>query len=87
MTMTTIPIGMLLAATIFAVMLAIEVGYRLGKAAHRYAEKEKVPPVSSMAGAILGLVASEATLVPSQDIATSFPSFAQLLQRLGAPVS
>jgi 3-phosphoshikimate 1-carboxyvinyltransferase len=41
----------------------------------------------AMAGAILGLVASEATLVPSQDIATSFPSFAQLLQRLGAPVS
>jgi 5-enolpyruvylshikimate-3-phosphate synthase len=40
-----------------------------------------------MAGAILGLVASEATLVPSQDIATSFPSFAQLLQRLGALVS
>jgi 3-phosphoshikimate 1-carboxyvinyltransferase len=41
----------------------------------------------AMAGAILGLVASEATLVPSQDIATSFPSFSQLLQGLGAPVS
>ena len=41
----------------------------------------------AMAGAILGLVASEATLVPSQDIATSFPNFAQLLQGLGAPVS
>ena len=40
----------------------------------------------AMAGAILGLVAVEATLVPSQDIATSFPSFAQLLQGLGAPV-
>ena len=41
----------------------------------------------AMAGAILGLVAVEASEVPSQDIATSFPSFAQLLQVLGAPVS
>jgi 3-phosphoshikimate 1-carboxyvinyltransferase len=41
----------------------------------------------AMAGAILGLVAADATEVPSQDIATSFPSFAQLLQELGAPVS
>jgi 3-phosphoshikimate 1-carboxyvinyltransferase len=40
----------------------------------------------AMAGAILGLVAAEATEVPSQDIATSFPSFAQLLQELGASV-
>jgi 3-phosphoshikimate 1-carboxyvinyltransferase len=41
----------------------------------------------AMAGAILGLVADDATEVPSQDIATSFPSFAQLLRVLGAPVS
>jgi 3-phosphoshikimate 1-carboxyvinyltransferase len=41
----------------------------------------------AMAGAILGLVADDATEVPSQDIATSFPSFARLLQVLGAPVS
>jgi 5-enolpyruvylshikimate-3-phosphate synthase len=41
----------------------------------------------AMAGAILGLVAVDATEVPSQDIATSFPSFARLLQVLGAPVS
>ena len=41
----------------------------------------------AMAGVILGLVAGDATEVPSQDIATSFPSFAQLLQELGAPVS
>jgi 3-phosphoshikimate 1-carboxyvinyltransferase len=40
----------------------------------------------AMAGAILGLVAADATEVPSQDIATSFPSFAQLLQVLGASV-
>ena len=41
----------------------------------------------AMAGAVLGLVAVDATEVPSQDIATSFPSFAHLLQVLGAPVS
>jgi len=41
----------------------------------------------AMAGAILGLVATDATLVPSQEIATSFPNFGQLLQILGAPVS
>jgi 3-phosphoshikimate 1-carboxyvinyltransferase len=40
----------------------------------------------AMAGVILGLVAADATEVPSQDIATSFPSFAQLLQELGASV-
>jgi 3-phosphoshikimate 1-carboxyvinyltransferase len=40
----------------------------------------------AMAGAILGLVAADATEVPSQDIATSFPSFARLLQELGAMV-
>ena len=40
----------------------------------------------AMAGAILGLVAADTTEVPSQDIATSFPSFAQLLQVLGASV-
>jgi 3-phosphoshikimate 1-carboxyvinyltransferase len=40
----------------------------------------------AMAAAILGLVAGDVTEVPSQDIATSFPSFAQLLQELGAPV-
>ena len=55
--MSTIPIWAFLAATILVVLLAIEAGYRLGRAAHRHAEVEKVPPVSSMAGAILGLLA------------------------------
>jgi len=40
----------------------------------------------AMAGAILGLVAVEPTLVPSEHIETSFPSFAQLLRVLGAQV-
>ena len=41
----------------------------------------------AMAGAVLGLVAVNTTEVPCHDIATSFPSFAHLLQVLGAPVS
>lgn len=38
----------------------------------------------AMAGAILGLLSEEETVVPSEDIATSFPTFASLLQGLGA---
>jgi 5-enolpyruvylshikimate-3-phosphate synthase len=39
-----------------------------------------------MAGAVLGLVAEagEETVVPAQDIATSFPTFADTLRKLGA---
>jgi 3-phosphoshikimate 1-carboxyvinyltransferase len=40
----------------------------------------------AMAGAIMGLVGQDPTEVSSEDIATSFPTFAQLLQVLGAPV-
>jgi 3-phosphoshikimate 1-carboxyvinyltransferase len=38
----------------------------------------------AMAGAVLGLLSDEETLVPSEDIATSFPTFAEILQALGA---
>jgi 3-phosphoshikimate 1-carboxyvinyltransferase len=38
----------------------------------------------AMAGAVLGLLSEEETTVPAEDIATSFPTFAQLLQGLGA---
>lgn len=38
----------------------------------------------AMAGAVLGLIASDETQVPSQDIATSFPTFANTLRGLGA---
>jgi 3-phosphoshikimate 1-carboxyvinyltransferase len=41
----------------------------------------------AMAGAIMGLVAAAPTQIPSADIATSFPTFAQILQDLGAPLS
>jgi 3-phosphoshikimate 1-carboxyvinyltransferase len=38
----------------------------------------------AMAGAVLGLLSDEETTVPSDDIATSFPTFAEILQTLGA---
>jgi 3-phosphoshikimate 1-carboxyvinyltransferase len=41
----------------------------------------------AMAGAVLGLLSEEETLVPSQDIATSFPTFADILRALGADIT
>lgn len=55
--MDAIPTWALFGGTIILVMMAVEAGYRLGQASHRRSEQEKLPPVSSMAGAILGLVA------------------------------
>ncbi len=52
-----IPILVIFAATILVVLVAIEVGYRLGYARNRRSEDEKESPVSAMAGAILGLAA------------------------------
>jgi 3-phosphoshikimate 1-carboxyvinyltransferase len=40
----------------------------------------------AMAGAIMGLLAAEETVVPSADIATSFPTFAETLRALGAKI-
>jgi 5-enolpyruvylshikimate-3-phosphate synthase len=37
-----------------------------------------------MAGAILGLCSAAETTVPAGDIATSFPTFADVLRELGA---
>jgi 3-phosphoshikimate 1-carboxyvinyltransferase len=41
----------------------------------------------AMSGALLGLLADAETEIPSEHIATSFPTFAQILQNLGAPIS
>jgi 3-phosphoshikimate 1-carboxyvinyltransferase len=38
----------------------------------------------AMAGAVLGLLSEEETTVPSEDIATSFPTFSEILRALGA---
>jgi 3-phosphoshikimate 1-carboxyvinyltransferase len=40
----------------------------------------------AMAGAVLGLSSPDETLVPADEIATSFPSFATTLRALGAPL-
>ena len=57
MRIDSIPIWAIFAATLVVVMVAIEVGYRLGQAMHRRSEDEKESPVSAIAGAILGLAA------------------------------
>jgi 5-enolpyruvylshikimate-3-phosphate synthase len=40
----------------------------------------------AMAGAILGLSSDEETTVPTADIGTSFPTFAETLAALGAKI-
>ena len=52
-----IPVWLFFAGTIIAVMIAIEVGYWLGKVAHRRSTDEKESPVSAITGGILGLSA------------------------------
>ena len=56
MNIDAIPISVLFAATIFIMVIAFEAGLRLAWA-HRRQEQEKEPPVSAIAGSILGLVA------------------------------
>jgi 3-phosphoshikimate 1-carboxyvinyltransferase len=41
----------------------------------------------AMAAAVLGLLSEEETQIPSADIATSFPTFAEILRGLGADVA
>jgi hypothetical protein len=57
MSIQSIPIWVISLATIFIVLLAIEIGYRLGKVIQHYTNLEKESPVSVISGAILGLLA------------------------------
>jgi len=57
MGMTEISLGLFFLGTVALVLLSLEIGFRLGRAAHRRSEGEKESPVAAMAGAILGLVA------------------------------
>jgi 3-phosphoshikimate 1-carboxyvinyltransferase len=41
----------------------------------------------AMSGAVLGLVAEDETQIPAEEIATSFPTFAAVLQSLGAALT
>ncbi len=53
----SIPLWALFIGTIIIVIVAIEAGYRLGRAMHRRSDDEKESPVSAIASAILGLAA------------------------------
>ena len=55
MSTDAIPIPAIFVGTIIVVMIALEVGYRLGDVVHRRSADEKESPVSVIAGAILAL--------------------------------
>jgi len=53
----TLPLWGVFAATVLLVLLALEIGYRLGRYRHQASAREKEGPVGSMVGATLGLLA------------------------------
>jgi hypothetical protein len=55
--MDALPVWVVFPATILVVVVAIEGGYRLGRAVHRRSGDEKESPVSAIAGTILALLA------------------------------
>jgi hypothetical protein len=55
--MNYLPLLAIFLGTATFVMLAIEIGYRFGRAVHKRSEDEKESPVNAIAGSILGLVA------------------------------
>ena len=57
MTLDAVPVVALFVTTILIVMLPMEGGYRLGRMAHRRSKQEKELPVSTIAGAVLALLA------------------------------
>ena len=57
MNLDSVPIWLFFFGTILLVMAFTEVGYALGKVAHRNSEDEKEAPASGVSGAVLGLAA------------------------------
>jgi hypothetical protein len=57
MNIDAVPIVALFVATVLIVMVSTEGGYRLGRMAHRRWKEEKESPVSTIAGAVLALLA------------------------------
>ena len=57
MSLESVPIWGFFVGTIAIVLVAIEIGFQLGHAAHRRSEDEKESPVGAIAGSILGLLA------------------------------
>ena len=52
-----VPLWVVFLGTVLLVVLAIELGYRLGGSAHRRSDDEKESPVSGASSAVLGLTA------------------------------
>lgn len=57
MNMDAIPVWAIFVLTIIVIMIASEVGYRMGRSAHRRSEDEKESSVTAIVGSILGLTA------------------------------
>lgn len=57
MTVDQLPLWLLFAGTTLCVLASIELGYRLGRFAHRRTPGEKESPVSAMTASVLGLTA------------------------------
>jgi len=57
MIIDALPIWLLFLVTAALVVLAVEIGFLVGKIVHRRSEEEREAPVSAIAGAILGLQA------------------------------
>lgn len=55
--MENIPLGLFFVGTVALIVVAIEIGFRLGHVSHRRSEDEKESPVGAIAGSILGLLA------------------------------
>lgn len=55
--MNYLPLAAIFLSMVAFIMLAIEVGYRGGRAVHKRSAEEKESPVNAIAGSILGLVA------------------------------
>jgi hypothetical protein len=56
-TIDDVPIWLLFVGTTLLIVGAIEVGYRIGRTAHRKSEDEKEAPVSAITGTVLALLA------------------------------
>jgi len=57
MNMDAMPVWVIFALTIIVIMIASEVGYRMGRSARRRSEDEKESSVTAIVGSILGLTA------------------------------
>ena len=55
--MQEIPVALFFWLSFAVVLVAIEIGYRMGQAVRRRTEDEKESPVGAIAGSILGLLA------------------------------